>query len=373
MHLSVEHLGLAARDPAKLKDWHVRVLGARVVFESGSTPPTFFLEMPGGLLLEIYQGDFSIEQTGQNNLTGWRHVAVRVDSIAAAQEQLTARGVVFSGPIKAAGGGGQVLFFKDEEGNLLHLVERPAGSVFGKSHATSGLAPELDEATAPAGAGKMPALHSKSSLRAIIFDLDGVIVDSEPLHEQAYREVFAELGYGESHGIDFTRYYGKSDQALWEDFVAKHEPKQPFAELFALKQGRFLDILRRERPIFRGLPELVERLAARYKLAVASGSSHPVIETALSLQNLRRFFPVVVSALDVPRGKPAPDIFLRVAELLGVASAACCVIEDADVGVEGALAAGMSVIAITNTLPVEKLAKATRVVSSYGEIERLLL
>ena len=155
--------------------------------------------------------------------------------------------------------------------------------------------------------------------------------------------------------------------------MARQGPEQPFEELFALKQERFIDILRQQRPIFRGLPELVERLAARYKLAVASGSSHAVIETALSLQNLRRFFPVVVSALDVPSGKPAPDIFLRAAELLGVVPAACCVIEDADVGVEGALAAGMSVIAITNTLPIEKPAKATRVVSSYGEIERLLL
>src|SRR5437899_3094202 len=89
-----------------------------------------------------------------------------------------------------------------------------------------------------------------SSFQAVIFDLDGVIVDSEPLHERAYREIFAELGYGDSHDIDFTRYYGKSDEALWLDFIDKHRPRQSLEELWALKQERFLELVGKDKPIF---------------------------------------------------------------------------------------------------------------------------
>ena len=85
---------------------------------------------------------------------------------------------------------------------------------------------------------------------AVIFDMDGVIVDSEPRHEQAFREIFREMGCADSHGIHFADYYGRSDLALWIDFVAKHRPPQPIEELLEWKQKLLIDILRREEPIF---------------------------------------------------------------------------------------------------------------------------
>ena len=127
MNLSVEHLGLAARDPGALKDWYVRVLGARVVFANGQTPPAFFVELPGGTLVEIYAGDFALPGTGDNKLNGWRHLALRADSLERVRAELQRLGVKFTEPVKPAGGGGRVLFFPDAEGNLLHLVERPSG------------------------------------------------------------------------------------------------------------------------------------------------------------------------------------------------------------------------------------------------------
>jgi len=202
--------------------------------------------------------------------------------------------------------------------------------------------------------------------------MDGVIVDSEPLHERAFLEVFQEMGYGETHGIHFPSYYGKSDETLWIDFIAKHRPKQPYDELAAWKQQRFIDIIRAAQPIFESLPDLVEKLSRRYQLGLASGSLHAVIDEVLAMKNLRQFFPVCVSVEDVPRGKPEPDIFLRAADLLNAKPAACCVIEDSSAGVHAALAAGMQVIAITNSLPAEQLAAATHVVRTYEEIERLL-
>ena len=208
---------------------------------------------------------------------------------------------------------------------------------------------------------------------AVIFDMDGVMVNSEPIHEMAFREIFAEIGYAENHGIDFPAYYGRSDLALWKDFIARHRPPQTLTELTERKQRRFLEIVRKEEPIFDGLTGLVEKLSKHYRLAVASGSLHPVIEVILGMKNLAQYFQAVVSVEDVPRGKPEPDIFLRAAELLAVPPAGCCVIEDSSAGVTAARGAGMTVVAITNSLPRERLAHADQVTDSYLAIERLLL
>jgi HAD superfamily hydrolase (TIGR01509 family) len=209
--------------------------------------------------------------------------------------------------------------------------------------------------------------------QAVIFDMDGVIVDSESRHERAYLEVVQALGYGDTHGLRFADYVGRSDDALWRDFIARHEPPQPFEELLDLKTQRMVDIIRRERPLFNGLPELVGKLAGRYTLALASGSERPVVEEVLRLDSLGRFFAAVVSGSEVEHGKPAPDIFLRAAELLKVAPHECWVIEDSKHGIAAGLAAGMRIIAITNTYPAAELAHATHVVGTYGEIEQLLL
>lgn len=202
--------------------------------------------------------------------------------------------------------------------------------------------------------------------------MDGVIVDSEPRHEQAFYEVVREIGYGESHGIHFADYVGRRDQELWVDFVTRHNPPYALDELLARKRVRVLEIIRREQPLFDGLPELVRKLAARVPLALASGSERQVVEEVLSLGGLRQFFRVTVSGSDITRGKPDPQIFLQTAALLGVAPADCWVIEDSKPGIAAALAAEMRVIAIANTHPAEELQAATAVVRTYAEIERLL-
>ncbi len=209
-------------------------------------------------------------------------------------------------------------------------------------------------------------------IEAVIFDMDGVIVDSEPHHKQAFHDVLRGLGYQLGHGMKFEDYVGRSDFEMWVDFVRHHKPAQTVEELVALKRNRMIEVVKSVQPIFPGLPDLVEKLARRYPLAVASGSEHPVVEAVLSLKGLRQFFSVVVSSSDVRHGKPAPDIFLRAAALLGVASEHCCVIEDSKPGVAAGLAAGMRVVAITNTHERDDLANATHVVDDYEQIERLL-
>ena len=130
VNFMVEHLGLAATSPVALKDWYVNVLGGTVAFTDGQTPPIFFVQLPGGLTLEIYQANSAAKETSNNKLAGLRHVALRVDSIEVARAQLERSGITFTETVKPAAGGGRVLFFPDAEGNLLHLLERPADAPF---------------------------------------------------------------------------------------------------------------------------------------------------------------------------------------------------------------------------------------------------
>jgi catechol 2,3-dioxygenase-like lactoylglutathione lyase family enzyme len=126
MNFSVEHIGIPATDPVTLKNWYVRVLGARPVWNNGQTPPSFLVALAGGAILEIYPANAASNPgRGDNQQAGFRHVALRVDSIDAAKAELTRRGVKFDEENRPAAGGGKVIFFEDADGNLLHLVERP--------------------------------------------------------------------------------------------------------------------------------------------------------------------------------------------------------------------------------------------------------
>src|SRR5258706_7420403 len=114
--------------------------------------------------------------------------------------------------------------------------------------------------------------------KAIIFDMDGVIVDSEPRHERAFLKVARDIGFGESPGWRFSDYIGRSDKELWIDFVARHKPSQTLEELLAMKRQLVIELIRSEQPLFEGLPALVEKLAASFRLALASGSERAVVD-----------------------------------------------------------------------------------------------
>lgn len=131
MNFRIEHLGLPAKDPANLRNWYMTIMGATPVWDNGQTPPTVLLQLPGGGWIEIYAGERSVPENTHNKTNGWRHVAIRVDSIEAAKKVLEKRGVEFSESVRPAAGGGRVLFFSDPEGNLLHLVEREGTGALG--------------------------------------------------------------------------------------------------------------------------------------------------------------------------------------------------------------------------------------------------
>src|ERR1039457_1971929 len=131
MKISVEQIGIPAADPVALKNWYESVVGARPVWDNGQNPPTCLISL-ANVWLEIYHADAPLAERGNHKLAGIRHLALRVDSLDAAKAELEKRGVKFTEEIRPAAGGGKVLFFEDGEGNLLHLVERPADSTLGK-------------------------------------------------------------------------------------------------------------------------------------------------------------------------------------------------------------------------------------------------
>jgi glyoxylase I family protein len=126
MNFQLEHIGIPAKDSVALKNWYQQTLNARHLWDNGQTPPTSLLAL-GDVWLEIYPAEQALPDTANNKLAGFRHLALRVDSLDAAKAELHRRGVKFTEEIRPAAGGGKVLFFADGEGNLLHLVERPAG------------------------------------------------------------------------------------------------------------------------------------------------------------------------------------------------------------------------------------------------------
>jgi HAD superfamily hydrolase (TIGR01509 family) len=121
-------------------------------------------------------------------------------------------------------------------------------------------------------------------------------------------------------------------------------PEEISADIVRLMEDRY----REELPLIPGAREAVERLAARWPLGLASSSNRPLIDAALDLSGLDRFFTATVSSEEVPRGKPAPDVYLEASRLLGIAADRCAAVEDSHSGIRSAKAAGMRVIAIPN-------------------------
>jgi HAD superfamily hydrolase (TIGR01509 family) len=182
-------------------------------------------------------------------------------------------------------------------------------------------------------------------IEAIAFDLDGVLIDSEPVWEEVRRGLVAERG-GHWTPDAQRRLMGMSTQEwaryLSDDLGVGLPPEQVAALVIDRMAARY-----RERiPFLPGAVEAVRRLAARWPLGLASSAPAALIETVLQAGGLRSCFQVTLSTEQVPHGKPAPDVYLAVTARLGVAPSACAAVEDSSNGLRSAAAAGLHVIAI---------------------------
>ncbi len=182
-------------------------------------------------------------------------------------------------------------------------------------------------------------------IEAVVFDLDGVLIDSEPVWEQVRRGLVAERG-GHWAADAQRRLMGMSTpewaRYLSEDLGAGLPPD----EVAALVTDRMAARYREHIPFLPGAADAVRRLAARWPLGLASSAPATLIQTVLETASLRSSFQVAMSTEQVPHGKPAPDIYLAVAGRLGVSPAGCAAVEDSSNGLRSAAAAGLRVIAV---------------------------
>ncbi|MFJ4580500.1 HAD family hydrolase [Streptomyces echinatus] len=182
---------------------------------------------------------------------------------------------------------------------------------------------------------------------AVIFDLDGTLVDSEPNYYEASRRTLAEHGVPGFTWTDHEGYVGVSTLETVTIWRERYGLRVPVAELLAAMNRRYLDLARAHTRAYPEMRKFVELLAAEnVPMAVASGSSPQAIDAILAGTGLAAFLRTVVSSDAVPHGKPAPDVFLEAARRLGVAPADCVVLEDAAPGAAAAHAAGMRCVAI---------------------------
>lgn len=190
-------------------------------------------------------------------------------------------------------------------------------------------------------------MTSASAGPAVVFDLDGTLVDSEPHYYEAGRRLLAAHGVARFTWEDHSRFIGISTRETLETLRREHGLTAPVEELLAEKNRLYLELARSGTEVFPEMRKLVERLhEAGILLAVASGSSRTAIDAVLGATSLDALLPLRVSAEEVAAGKPEPDVFWEAARRLGVDPAACVVLEDAAPGVQAAHRAGMRCIAV---------------------------
>lgn len=216
--------------------------------------------------------------------------------------------------------------------------------------------------------------------KAVIFDMDGVLIDSYHAHFQSWQVVASEEGLDFSRDV-FDRTFGRtSREIIQEVWGSRAAIAERVSSLDARKEAAYREIISRDFPAMPGVGALIDALvAAGFKLAV--GSSGPPENVALVLSRLQRerLFSAVVSGADVVRGKPDPAIFLLAAQRMGMAPEHCAVIEDAPLGIAAARAAGMAAIGLASTgRQRDQLAAADAVFDSLNQItpdiiERVLL
>jgi len=208
------------------------------------------------------------------------------------------------------------------------------------------------------------------TVKAIVFDFDGVLADSEMLHLRVYRELLEPSGVHITTEQYFDRYLGSDDEGVFQQVAIDYKlllGDEEIELLIAEKARRFEALVASGGVMYPGAAACVRRLGAAWPLGIASGALRTEIEVMLDGARLADAFKFIVAAGDTDHGKPAPDPYLRAAELHGAAPGACVAIEDSHAGLESARTAGMRTIGIASTYPRETL-KADAVIASLDEL-----
>ncbi|APV45205.1 tRNA threonylcarbamoyl adenosine modification protein YeaZ [Dehalogenimonas formicexedens] len=216
---------------------------------------------------------------------------------------------------------------------------------------------------------KVPRDMSGVPGRGVIWDMDGVIIDSADLHFQAWRETLAK------HGVrmdreEFEQGFGRRNDDIIAGIIQRPITPEEVSAIGREKEAAYRRMVKGNARFFPGVLELMSSLKeGGFKQAVASSAPADNLALVVAEMKLEPFLSATVDASGVSKGKPDPEVFLKAAERLGLSPGSCLVIEDAVAGVEAAKRGGMAVVAVTNTHPREKLAAADLVLSSLEDVE----
>jgi beta-phosphoglucomutase len=218
-------------------------------------------------------------------------------------------------------------------------------------------------------------------LKAVIFDFDGVIADAEPVHLKAFQAVLSEEGINLSKEDYYDKYLALDDKTCFAA-VLKDRGKDFDMSLIhdlMLRKSKYYDrFIRENLVIFPGVVDFVKKIHERYPLSIGSGALRHEVESILECIGIRKEFSIIVSADEIGNCKPAPDVFLKVLELVNefnspksgiIYPCECLVIEDSIAGIKAAHSAGMKCLAITNSYPAGRLFEADMIVKGLKEVE----
>ena len=205
---------------------------------------------------------------------------------------------------------------------------------------------------------------------AVIFDMDGVLVDGEPLHYEAVRGLLAEEGVDFSLA-DYQRYLGTTLESTWADLRNRYSLARTYEWYAEAYDHEVIRSYREDAELLPGAEALLGALTgAAVPLALASSSNREWVDAALDALGLRRFFAETVAGDEVTRGKPDPEIYLRAAQRLNAEPNHCVAVEDAPAGIASARAAGMAVVAVRTPMTADlPLSDATWVIDSLADFD----
>jgi HAD superfamily hydrolase (TIGR01509 family) len=200
-------------------------------------------------------------------------------------------------------------------------------------------------------------------IRAVLFDMDGVLVDSEPLHIEAGRKTLDSLGVSISD-VEFRSYMGRTSKIMLTDVIRKYRLNITVQSIYPMHQQNLMRLYNEKVEPIPGISELIADCRKReYKMAVASSSDRVLIQTVLDKFHWTGYFEAVVSGEETERAKPFPDIFLEAARRLNADPSSCAVIEDSTAGVLAAKAAGMVCIGFNSpNSPGQNLSRADLII-----------
>ncbi len=205
--------------------------------------------------------------------------------------------------------------------------------------------------------------------RAVIFDMDGVLVDGEPLHFEIARRMLADEGV--DFGMaDYQRYLGTTLEHTWEDLRARYGLARAYDEYAARYHREVTRSYEQDAELLPGAGELLRRLDERgLPLALASSSDRVWVDAAIHGLGIAARFDATVAGDEVSAGKPDPEIYLAAAAALGVEPAACIAVEDAPAGIASGRAAGMAVVAVRTEMTAGLELEADRIIDRLDQFE----